>query len=151
MRYRSKKKKEISWLKTILLCLVLILTELYALDVETEFQSLHTVAINNLSTVFWHNKRVDKIAEISRSLSDEVTSDISSGAVNLLSPKINSFDFLSFLVKNKGIYPFTLKVLLTLLLNAYVIRRYLILYIHNSDGEKGVAAGYRALIPYYKF
>ncbi|WMJ89991.1 hypothetical protein [Anaerocolumna sp. MB42-C2] len=142
MRYRSKKKKEISWLKTFLLCLVLILTELYALDVETEFQSLHTAAINNLSTVFWHNKRVDKIAEISRSLSDEVTSDISSGAVNLLSPKINSFDFLNLLIKNKGVYPFTLKVLLALLLNAYVIRRYLILFIHNSDGEKGAAAGY---------
>lgn len=138
--YRSKKEKSVCSVLVLIFSMALFLAELYIPGIDLDSALPSSVSADILSETSSHNKKADAMTEATESISSEASADISSTTANTLSFKVLPLKYIY--LKAVLLYiPLILWTALTVLLKSgYISRRYLILFIHNSDGEKGEAA-----------
>ncbi|SHO52707.1 hypothetical protein [Anaerocolumna xylanovorans] len=141
----SKKNRSVYGILAFIFCMVLFLAELsipgmYSDSALPSSVSADNISADVLSETSPHNKKADVMAEVSENVGVEASADISSLTANTLSLKVLSLKYIY--LKTILLYiPLILWTALTVLLKGgYISRMYLILFIHNSDGEKGKAA-----------
>lgn len=138
MRYQIRSKKAIHCIYAVLFCIILLTAELNISGAGNNLDSSHISTAGAISKAPTH--KTDSIFEVKEASGDEFTASISSGAVNTLSFKALhlKYIFLRTLLLN---IPLILFARLTVLLqDGYIGRRFLMQFIHNSDGEKGAAS-----------
>lgn len=141
MRYQSRRMEVMRRIWVLLFCVAMISAEMNSVDRDTytHFSGSDTNTAGALSAVSSHNKQIDAIDKTLGTLTDEAMSGISSGLENTFSFRIYPLKYL-FLKTVLFYIPLILwTILIILLQSGYVSRRYLISFIHNSDGEKGEA------------
>lgn len=138
--YLSRKNKSVSSVLALIFCMAFIVAELYIPGMDL-YSALHsTSSAGVLSKTSSQNKKTDAMTEVTEGIGDEAAADIASGTSNLLSLKLLPLKHI--FLKTLLLYiPLILWTVSTVLLQSgYVSRKYLIQFIHNSDGEKGEAA-----------
>lgn len=131
----SKNWKAIRCIFVFLFCAALLIIELNYPGIEPDTGTSRTSFAGEATKTFSHNKKADALAEVSGSIADGIanTSYMSTNTVFYrVLPLKHIF------LKTVLLYiPLILWTLITLLLqDRYLNRRYLISFIHNSDGEK---------------
>lgn len=137
MRDWTRRMNVISRISVLLFCIALLSTEIYPADTASYIPDSYIA--DTSSAISFYNKKADVIEEILDNFTSRAVPDISSGTLNPLSSRIHSFKIIFFTVL-LGNLVISWTIFVVLLLNRYFNRLYLIVYIHNSDGEKGLAA-----------
>lgn len=137
MRYKSNNRRAIRYLSILTYCIVFIISELNNHNVDLEIGVTEQVFTSSRLELSSHKKEEDVKVIRQEVLSEDITADISLGAISAKSGKLlyhNDIIPVSILYYS----PFILFMILIISLSqGYVNRMSLIHFIHNSDGEKG--------------
>ncbi len=138
MRYQILNKKAVRCILTVLFCLALLIAEMnISVASNSNLTSSHTTATGAIAKALSH--KADSLFEVKEASRDEFTAGISAGTVKPFSFKVLHSKYI-FLRTVLLYIPLILFARLTVLLqDSYIGRRFLMQYIHNSDGEKGAA------------
>jgi hypothetical protein len=137
VRYQILSKKAIRCIFSVLFCIALLTAELNITGASSDLDSSHTTKAGAITKAPSH--KTDSIYEVKEASGDEFAASISAGAVNTLSFKVLHLKYI-FLRTVLLYIPLILFARLTVLLqDGYIGRRFLMQFIHNSDGEKGAA------------
>lgn len=141
MRYRVKKIRAVSRILVMLFCIALLSAELNTFDNDSNSGQSYLSSAGTISEGYHHHKNPGSISEVPGIFEDEVVGEILSGAGNRFSFRVLPLKYT--LVRTFFLFiPLVLWSMRTVLLQSgYISRMFLIRYIHNSDGEKGEAAG----------
>ena len=138
MRYETRNKKAVQCILAVLFCIALLTAEInISVASNSNIVSSHTTTAGAITKAPSH--KTDSIFEVKEAAGDEFTDGISAGAVNAFSFKVLHLKYI-FLRTVLLYIPLILFAWLTVLLqDGYIGRRFLMQFIHNSDGEKGAA------------
>lgn len=138
MRYKIRNKKAVQCILTVLFCLALLTAEInISVASKIHSASSHTTKAGAFTKAPSH--KTDSIFEVKEVAGDEFTAGISAGTLNTFSLKVLHLKYI-FLRAVLLFIPLILFTRLTVLLqDGYIGRRFLMQFIHNSDGEKGAA------------
>ncbi len=138
MRYNTRNKKTVQYILTVFFCLALLTAEInISVASKIHSASSHTTTAGAITKAPSH--KADSIFEVKEAAGDEFTAGITAGAVNTFSFKVLHLKYI-FLRTVLLFIPLILFARLTVLLqDGYIGRRFLMQFIHNSDGEKGAA------------
>ncbi|WP_077611934.1 hypothetical protein [Clostridium sp. Marseille-P2415] len=141
MRYRVKKIRAVSRILAMLFCIALLSAELNMSDNDRNPGQSYFSSAGTISEGYHHHREAGSIAAVPGVLEDEVVGEILSGAGNRFSFRVLPLKYI--LVRTFFLFiPLVLWSIRTVLLQSgYISRMFLIRYIHDSDGEKGEAAG----------
>lgn len=132
------KNRTISFrILSFLICIAIMSIGMYTTNTGVDSFFSYPDSPYTMSSASNHLQRVDATNEVFGGITDEITPNISSGTRNTFTyrplPLIN--------VSSMAVQPFLPLfiwiVFIVLFRNEFVDRMYLILFIHNSDGEKG--------------
>ncbi|GLC80034.1 hypothetical protein [Lacrimispora brassicae] len=141
MRYQVKRARAVSRMLALLFCIALLLAELNTPGMDGIPEQEYLALTGGVPKGHFHPKKNDAIAEFPGTVEEDAMGEI-------LADGFSRFFFRSlpikYLVMNK-IFLFVPMVLWSertvLMQEGYVSRKYLMGYIHDSDGEKGIPAG----------
>ncbi len=136
-----KKTTAIGRILAVLFCIAVMTTGMYAPNTGADSLFSYSDTSSNLSKASKCTNGMDATDEIFGSVTGETTANILSGTRDTFSFRILPLIF-SFSTAVLPFIPLLIWIVFNvLLLNEFVNRMYLILFIHNSDGKKGDRAG----------
>ncbi len=141
MKYQVKKTRSVSRILALFCCIALLFGELNALGMDWIPGQARLIVMQALPKGYIHPKKNDAVAEIPRALEEEAAGET---LVDAWSRYLIGILPLKYLVDREFFLfvPLTLWSERTMLMKeGYTGREYLIRYIHDSDGEKGVRVG----------
>lgn len=140
MRYQIKKTRAVSRSLAFLFCIVLFLGELNALGMDWNPGQARLLLTQALPKGYAHPKRNDAVAEFPGALAEEAVGE---ALTDTWSRSLYGILPLKYIAARE-FFLFVLLILWSeravLMKEGHTGREYLIRYIHDSDGEKGIRA-----------
>ncbi|WFR56559.1 hypothetical protein QA584_23545 [Anaerocolumna sp. AGMB13025] len=141
----SKNSKGIYLILAVLFCMTILASEIKNYHIDSDTTPLPSSNPDSVSEKSPKSKNSDCIVEMLGILADEINAGITSGNVTILAYR--SYSLKDLIPGMIFLYfPFVLWALMVALrIGKHVNRMYLIIFIHNSDGEKGLTEGILAV------
>ncbi len=141
LKYQVKEARSVSRILALLCCIALLFGELNALGMDWIPGQALLIITQALPKGYTHPKKNDAVAEFPGALEEEAAGET---LVDAWSRYLIGILPLKYLVV-KELFLFVPLILWSertmLMKEGYACREYLIRYIHDSDGEKGVRVG----------